>query len=233
MSKTKSALGGPKVSVVGAPTRTSDQIERQQTADAIRKVVAGEKLTAREQAVLKRHEKEREEKQRWEYYRAIPQKHWREMSGRQTKVLKEQATLYGIPFGGATVNLPDVVRALHDFLAANARKLSSDDDLMSSDVSSPALERYREARAALARLDLLERKGVIVRRDRVRESLARIAAVMRTAAERIGRKFGPEAEQAILEMFADCERDIEQYFAENPVLDDKYLSPDFDIDTDA
>ena len=68
MSTTKPATESSKVSGIGAPTRTSDQIERQQTADAIRKVVAGEKLTAREQAALKRHEKEREEKLRWQIF---------------------------------------------------------------------------------------------------------------------------------------------------------------------
>ncbi len=39
------------------------------------------------------------------------------MSGRQAKVLQEQAARYGIPFGGSTIDLPEVVRALHDFLA--------------------------------------------------------------------------------------------------------------------
>jgi hypothetical protein len=232
MSKRKNPSRDAKVSGNGTPTRASEQVDRRQMAEAIRKVVAGEKLTAREQAALKRHEKEREEKLRWEHYGSIPQKHWREMSGRQAKVLKEQATLYGIPFGGPTINLPDVVRALHDFLAANARKLSQDDELMSSDVPSPALERYREARAAMARLDLLERKGIIVRRDRIREALARIAAGMRIAAERLTREYGSEIGQELLDILTEAERDIEQYFADHPKLDDKYLSPDYDPSAD-
>ncbi len=70
------------------------------------------------------------------------------MSGRQTKVINEQAERYGIPFGGATINLPTVVRALHDFLADNAVKLARDDDPLMQGVGSPALERYREERAA-------------------------------------------------------------------------------------
>jgi hypothetical protein len=90
------------------------------------------------------------------------------MSGRQTKVIHEQAVLYGIPFGGAAINLSEVVRSLHDFLAANARKLSADDDMLGSGVPSPALERYREERAIMAKLDRQERERQLVRRRPVR-----------------------------------------------------------------
>lgn len=56
-------------------------------------------------------------------YHAVPQKFIREMSGRQTKQLHEQAERYGLPFGGATVDLYVFFPALFDFLAANALKL--------------------------------------------------------------------------------------------------------------
>src|SRR3954464_8087314 len=105
-----------------APT----SIDKRQAAEAYAKVSRGEELTVREQSVLKRFEKDREEQLRWKYYASIPQKHWRTMSGRQTKVLQEQADRYGIPFGGATVDLSRVVRCIHDFLAANAHKLAAD-----------------------------------------------------------------------------------------------------------
>src|SRR5687767_10418373 len=87
--------------------------------------------TRLEQEVVARasHEREKEERLRWQYYASIPQKHWRAMSGRQTKVINEQAERYGLPFGGPSVNLPAFVRAFHDFLADNAIKLAKDDDL--------------------------------------------------------------------------------------------------------
>src|SRR5882757_5158864 len=95
----------------------SARIEQQLLARAVQKVVTHQELSRREREVLKRHEKEQEEKRRWQYYRSIPQKHWREMSGRQAKVLIEQDQRYGIAFGGPSVDLPKVVRQLHDFLA--------------------------------------------------------------------------------------------------------------------
>jgi hypothetical protein len=138
------------------------------------------------------------------------------MSGRQTKVLNEQAALYGIPFGGATINLNDVVRSLHDFLAANARKLSADDDLLGSGVPSPALERYREERAILARLDRQERERQLVRRDEVRTGLARVAVILQAAGESLAREYGPGAAEIVAEALADAEREVDRWFGDEP-----------------
>jgi hypothetical protein len=80
--------------------------------------------TSRQVAALKRVEKLEEERLRWIHYRTIPKKHWREMSGRPAKVLLDQAKRYGLPFDGRVVDLPALARALHDFLAKNARVLS-------------------------------------------------------------------------------------------------------------
>ena len=79
----------------GAPAAANGSgagsLDRRQAAEAYKKVLAGQELTVREQTALKRFEKEKEERLRWQYYASIPQKHWREMSGRQTKVINEQA----------------------------------------------------------------------------------------------------------------------------------------------
>ena len=60
------------------------------------------------------------------------------MSGRQTKVLNEQADRYGLPLGGPVIDLPKLARALHDFLAANAKKLNTDDTALLGGGNSPA-----------------------------------------------------------------------------------------------
>ena len=66
------------------------------------------------------------------------------------------------------------------------------DPLLSGD-GSPALERYREERAKIARLDRLERENVLVNRFVLREGLNRLAAIMRGSVERLQRQFGPGA----------------------------------------
>src|SRR4026207_434341 len=125
------------------PTESA-RVDGDVLARAYRKVMDRQELTQQERDVLKRHEREKEERLRWQFYGSIPQKHWREMSGRQTKVINEQATRYGLPFGGAQISLPAVVRAFHDFLADNSVKLAREDDALMQGNGSPALERYRE-----------------------------------------------------------------------------------------
>ena len=196
-----------------------DAIDRELVKSAYAKLMAKQELTKRERAALNRHEKDKEERLRWQYYAAIPQKHWRQMSGRQTKVLNEQAVRYGIPFGGATINLGAVVRSLHDFLADNAVKLARDDDELMQGSGSPALERYREERAAIARLDRLERERELLPRDDVRQALGRIASILRGAGDTLQRQFGQAAVEILYEAMEDAEREIEWSFAEG-VTDD-------------
>lgn len=197
-----------------SPVPEGSGLDRKLAAEAYKKALAGEELTVREQAVLKRYEKEKEERLRWKFYASIPQKHWREMSGRQTKVLNEQALRYGIPFGGATINLPAVARAVHDFLADNAVKLAKDDDELMQGNGSPALERYREERAAIARLDRLEREGLLVPRDEIREVLGRVATILRGAGDALQRQYGPAALEILYEALDDAEREIDRSFGE-------------------
>ncbi len=196
-----------------APAPSTDaaaRVDQDLVARAYRKVMDRQELTKEERRALKRHEKEKEERLRRQYYNAIPQKHWREMSGRQTKVLNEQAERYGIPFGGPVICLPSVVRALHDFLAENAVKLAREDDPLMQGGGSPALERYREERAMLARLDRLEREGSLIPRDEVREALGRVATILRSAGDALGRQFGSAALDIYFEALDDAERELQR-----------------------
>ena len=196
----------------------SAQYEREQmrrlAQTAIRKRQIGETPSRAELAAWKKWESLREEELRWKYYRTIPQKHWREMSGRQARVINEQAQRYGIPFGGASVDLPAAVRALHDFLARNKVKLARDDsdDPLLGGENSPALERYRDERAKLARLDRLEREKTLLPRDQVHELLGQIAALLRGAGENLQRQFGSDAHAVLDEALDDADREIERFF---------------------
>jgi len=196
----------------GLSGTAASQFDKDLVARAYRKVMDGGELSRQERTALKRHERDKEEQLRWKYYGAIPQKHWRQMSGRQAKVLNEQAERYGIPVGGPIVSLPAVVRALHDFLAENAVKLARDEDPLMQGTGSPALERYREERAAIARLDRLEREGNLIPRDQVRESLGRIAMILRGAGDAIQRQFGPAAVESLYEAMDDAQREIDRTY---------------------
>jgi hypothetical protein len=199
---------------VPQPADVGSRVDGDLVARAYRKVMDRQELTQAEREALKRHEKQKEERLRWQYYRSIPQKHWRAMSGRQTKVINEQATRYGIPFGGATIDLPAVVKGVHDFLAENAQKLARDDDVLLQGGNSPALERYREERAAMARLDRLKRERELLPRNEVKEALGRIAAVLRSAGDAQQRQFGAAAAEVLYDALDDAQRELDRTFGE-------------------
>lgn len=150
-----------------------------------------------------------EEELRWRIYESIPQRHWIAMSGRQAKVLNEQASRYGLPFGGATIDLPTLARALHDFLAIHARRLArqmpgdyiEDDDGEAKD----NLELYRGERYLRERLKRLAEEQSLLPRVEVHDRFARVAAILRNAGELLQRQFGRDAHQILEEAITECE----------------------------
>lgn len=183
-----------------------EQLDNQAAIAALQKRQRGEQLNAKELAAIKRYDKRLEEKRRWEYYSSIPQKHWREMSGRQAKIINEQAALYGIPFSGASINLALVVRALHDFLAANGHKLLKE-DADSGLLSGPpteALERLRLVKAKREEFAYERDLGMWRRVDETQTALGVMAAILRQGIETLQRQFGPEARETIAASLHDA-----------------------------
>lgn len=190
----------------------SAQIEADLADAAIVKRAKGEVPTARELSALRRVETEQEEHRRWSYYEDIPQKHWRAMSGRQAKIINEQAERYGIPFAGRSISLPDVVKALHDFLAKNARRLTRgepDDSMLDGD-GSPALERYREERAVIAQLERMERERSLVSRSEVHELMGQLGSILRTACTTLEQRHGAEARLVLDDAYDQFQRLLEK-----------------------
>ena len=174
------------------------------------KVISGQELTKSERAELKRHEKAKEARLRKQYCASIPQKDWARMSGRQPKVLKEQEIRYGLPFGGPLIDLNKLAPALHNFLAENAHKLARDDDPMMQGSGSPALERYREEKAIMAKLDRLERERQLLPLNDVRQILDQIALIVKSSVEVLERQHGPAAAEILNEALDDMGRIVER-----------------------
>lgn len=196
---------------------TIDQITREQAASALRKRNAGKKPTREETRALARVKKADEEERRWQYYASIPQKHWRTMSGRQTKQINEQAARYGIPFDGASIDLPSVVRALHDFLASHKARLAVSDEedaLFAAGSNSPALERWRTARAAHAELDLGARRRQLLDREAVHTTLGQMAGILRSMGESLQKQFGDDALRLLNEALNEFDELTQKWFAD-------------------
>jgi hypothetical protein len=98
-----------------------EQLEREaflaRVRSAVAKNQAKQPLSPDELKAWKRFELDEDERRGRRFVAAVPKKVYGEWSGRQTKILHDQADLYGIPLRAPTINLPDVIAWLHDFLA--------------------------------------------------------------------------------------------------------------------
>lgn len=149
---------------------------------------------------------------RWDHYRSIPQKHWVEMSGRQAKVLNDQGKRYGLPIDCAVIDLPEFVRAFHDFLAVHARRLARSIGTVTDPMAEPqepdALDLLREEQFKMARIDRLARERALLAREDVHAGLGRIAALIRSCGDTLQKKFGVEAVEVLNATLDECEREI-------------------------
>ena len=215
MAKRSSKRSKPKTS---QPPTAVEQAEierdRQLKLEWLQARAAGRKPAREQTAGAKRHDAREEERLRWEHYRAVPQKHYREMSGRQAKVLNEQASTHGIPCSGPVIDLAAVVRAFHDFLAANAQRLRQVGEDPMAGESSPALERWREEKWKLAKLEREEREGRLLPADHVREMHTQLASILRGVGERLRVAHGNDAVELLDEGLDDWARIVTQWLTE-------------------
>lgn len=198
------------------PTLSAE--EKRLAQSALKKRAVGQSPSRDEMRALKKYEKQREEADRWKYYASIPKGHWVEMSGRQVKVLNEQAAGYGAPIGGATISLPDFIRWFHDFIADNSHKLSLADDEpeMMNGPASPWLEKYREEQARMARLKRLELEKQLLPRSLVHDALMESAAALRQAGERLA-KISPDAVEVLNQAIDAITRRVNRIFDAAPL----------------
>lgn len=95
-----------------------------------------------------------------------------------------------------------------------------DDPLLVADGESPGLERYRLAKAAIAELDLEERKESLLSRDKARAALIRWGSIIRRLGERLGKRFGPDASNAVNDALSECQHIVDHEFGGCDTSDD-------------
>lgn len=177
----------------------------------------GEGVSDKELRAEKRVARSEEEILAREVPRRVPKGIYCEMVGRANQVVDSQQDLYGIPVRGRTVDVFGVCRWIHDFLRDNrvglmqARRVEDGEgDLMlaAPGEGSPALERYRDEKAKLARLDRLGRERELLPRDEVRQLLVGLASDLRGCGEVLQREYGAGAWQVLAECLGEFERKV-------------------------
>ena len=159
------------------------------------KQLAGKKLTRQETQALARVRKQMEEEARWQHYGSIPKGHYCKLAGRQQKVVDEQARRYDLPLIGPNCNLAQVLSRFHDLLAQwGPRMLQAEEESeMLGGETSPALERWREEKFLLARIERREKERRLIPIDLLNRYMQLFASQLRTFGERLQKHYGPAA----------------------------------------
>lgn len=92
------------------------------------------------------------------------------------------------------------------------KRIDRNDGLVVEGGDSPNLERCRLAKAQLLELELQQKKGVLLPREKVRSGLGRFAAIIRQLGERLGKRHGPEVFGSVNDALDDCQRVIDDEF---------------------
>ena len=87
-----------------------------------------------------------------------------------------------------------------------------DDAAMLAAGTSPALERYREARARIAELQADEAEGTYVHVEKMQRGMQAMAAIMRDAGSRLQKQCGPDAKLILDEHLDAFEAMIPELF---------------------
>jgi hypothetical protein len=229
ISSKKPAQTSHPVATSMATTQATTQNDTRLAMAALEKQRRGGKPTREEASALRRFEAQREEEQRQAHYRDIPKKDWRVWSGRQDKVLLEQAERYDFPMlRGASIDLPAFAKRFHDFLADNARKLAGpeSDDPTLAGVKSPATEQKRRLECQKLELELAREQGLWIERRLIHEGHNRIGMLLRGAGEALLRQFGPDAQKILNDALDNCKREIDLLLDNDSSIDSDNVGGD-------
>lgn len=177
---------------------------------------AGERLSRAESALVARWEKARAEASRWELMKAIPKRDYILMSGRQQKILDQQGERYGLDeLLKPRIDMTRLVRQFHDLLAKHWVKFSAEasaEDLMKGGGNSPALERYRAAKAEREELELAVKRRELVPWAEMKEKLGGLGAMTRSRFEAMERAGGPTVRREIELLMDDWQQAVVDWF---------------------
>mgnify|MGYP007071663192 CR=1 FL=1 len=136
--------------------------------------------------------------------------------GRNLATVKDWST-GGMPGTPGNYDLGEIIRWREAWWERRLRDATSIDPELSGG-DSPALEKYREQRAELARLDVLERKKTLVRIETLNKALNRLVGLMRGLGEWM-KIHSATAHAKLNETLDECERVISEEFS--PVSDEE------------
>jgi hypothetical protein len=188
---------------------------------ALQKRQRGEKLSQRDERLLKKHDAEQAQRHGAALFEACPKGDYLELAGVSNKVILDQSERLGLPWHphARTVDVGAMLRRLHSIITENSLALSK---AIRSRQSRPAMAEFfpdeqggkdwQEECFKERALELADKR--LLRRQEMLDAQA-VAEIHRRMADRdvsfgeiIGKRFGPEAQLLFKKHKEDQEADV-------------------------
>lgn len=166
----------------------------------------GEKLGRQARRDLQWYESRERDRIAEELFVNLPKKTYCELSGRDNRVIIDQAERYNLAISGATVNLYKAIRSFHDFIAESGQYLA-DDDLRDEKLRKEIA--VLERRAAILDGDIRKQKSIYIERAEVHQKLGWLVKKFHQLGERIGKIGGAECQRAVNDMLESIAEELE------------------------
>lgn len=176
-------------------------------------------LSRDKQRAVDRSKRESADKQLRGILSKCPKGVYSELSGRQHKVLDEQAGRYGLPLLGKEIDLGAVLRRFHDLLRDHGDQIAG--ERPDGQPVTEWDEDVKKQRALLLRLDVAERCGELLRKHLVDQILQQVAGLLRSAGERMQHEGHEEAYKILDETLIDAQSSVDELLGSQPPLQDE------------
>lgn len=170
----------------------------------------GERITKRDRVDLDWYRKQQAAENLEAALTSIPKKLYLKLSGRATRVVNDQAALYGLPMGGPTVDLFSLVRGFHDLLAKHSRTFADEaDDAGLKKAKLKGEIEVLERRAKILDGEINQQRSKYIDRGELRRRLEWLVIKIADLGERFGRVGGPDVQIALNEFLEELAAEIE------------------------
>lgn len=160
------------------------------------KQAKGISLSKTEESLIRKYDEQIAIEIRDDVLLNLPKGIYCKLSGRQQKVVDEQAVRYDIAIDGAKIDLYSVLKRFHDILAEwgpTIRELEGEEGSLRTEKLRKEIE-LLERKSKSLDLDIKNKQDEFIDRGTLRVRMEWLANKLRTVSERLGKRFGGDAQ---------------------------------------
>ena len=172
------------------------QVDAVAALEAKLRQAKGQVLSRSEESLVKKYDELIAADIRQDFLISLPKGVYCKLSGRHQKVVDEQAVRYGLPIDGARIDLYQTLKRFHDLIAEwgpTMRELQGEEGSLRIEKLRREVE-LLENRSKSIVLDIKNKQDEFIDRNTLRVRMEWLANKLRTVSERLGKRFGPDAQ---------------------------------------